>query len=207
MLIAELFVLLALDPVSGHLRLPHPDTDPDLLCSAGLLVDLLLQRRLRAAAPDHLEVDASLPSSHSLLTSAADAVAAAAKPDAASAILQVRRRHSHLTRNLLEGLYRRDLLHRVRDWRFWRADSLRYPLRSAQARNDAASCLQQACDNPDDMAGLGLLLLADVAGVMTRHLHARHHERASRILLGLNGATSDDTPRAALALIRNALLA
>ena len=207
MLIAERFVLLALDPVSGSLRLPHPDTDPDLLCAAGLLIDLLLQRRLRASAPDCLYVDTSLPSNHSLLTSAADAVAAASKPDAASAILQVRRRQNHLTRDLLEGLYRRDFLHRVRDWRFWRADSLRFPLRSAQARNDAANSLQHACDNSADMAGLGLLLLADVAGVMTMHLDARHHERANRILLSLNGTAIDDTPRAARALIRSALLA
>lgn len=207
MLIAERFVLLALDPVSGGLRLPHPDTDPDLLCAAGLLIDLLLQRRLRAEAPDRLQVDASLPSNHSLLTAAADAMASASKPDAATAILQVRRHQNHLTRDLLEGLYRRDFLHRVRDWRFWRDDSLRFPLRSAQARNDAASSLQHACDNPTDIAGLGLLLLADIAGVMTMHLDARHHERANRILLGLNGTAIDDSPRAALALIRSALLA
>lgn len=200
-------MLLALDPVSGGLRLPHPDTDPDLLCAAGLLIDLLLQQRLRAEAPDRLHIDASLPSNHSLLTAAAEAMATASKPDAATAILQVRRRLGGLTHDLLEGLYRRDFLHRVRDWRFWRNDSLRFPLRSAQARNDAAGSLQQACDHPADMAGLGLLLLADVAGVMPLHLDARHHERASRILLGLNGMVIDDSPRAALALIRSALLA
>lgn len=207
MLIAERLVLLALDPVSGGLRLPHPDTDADALCAAGLLVDLLLQQRLHAQAPDRLQVDASLPSNHSLLTTAADAIAALTRPDAAAAIHQVKRRHGRLTHDLLEGLYRRDFLHRVRDWRFWRDDTLRYPLRSAQARNDAASCLQHACDNIDDVAGLGLLLLADIAGVLTWHLDARHHERANRILLGLNGTVIDESPRAALALIRNALLA
>lgn len=207
MLIAERFVLLALDPVSGSMRLPHPDTDADALCAAGLLVDLLLQQRLRALAPDYLHVDASLPSNHSLLTMAADAVAALTRPDAAAAINQVKRRHGRLVRDLLEGLYRRDFLHRMHDWRFWRDDALRYPLRSAQARNDAAGSLQYACDNADDIAGLGLLLLADVAGVLTSHLDARQHERANRILLGLNGTVIDESPRATLALIRAALLA
>lgn len=206
MLIAEHFVLLALDPVSGRIAVAHRDTRVDIVCAAGLLIDLIVQRRLVAFAPGRLQVDASLPSSHALLNAAATALAAKPGANATNALRQVARRLAPLTDDLLEGLYRRDFLHRVHDWRFWRSDALRYPLRSLQARNDASELLQQACDGDGGTAGLGLLVLADVAGVMTTHLDARQHERASRLLLGLNGVAFDEE-LGGIALIRDALLA
>lgn len=206
MLIAEHFVLLALDPVSGRITLAHRDTRVDIVCAAGLLIDLIVQRRLVPFAPGRLQVDASLPSSHVLLNAAATALAAKPGANATNALRHVARRLAPLTDDLLEGLYRRDFLHRVRDWRFWRSDALRYPLRSLQARNDASELLQQACDGAGGTAGLGLLVLADVAGVMTTHLDARQHERANRLLLGLNGVAFDEE-LGGIALIRDALLA
>ena len=117
-------------------------------------------------------------------------------------------RLSPLLRTLLDGLYRRDFLHRVRDWRFWDPTSVRYPLRSLQARNDAVHSLQHASQSPDDTAGLGLILLADVAGVMTAHLDAQCYERANRALLALNEVSGNSDPaRATMAVIRAALLA
>lgn len=205
-LIAEHFVLLALDRTSGRIAPAHRDTRTDIVCAAGLLIDLLVQRRLVVCAPDRFQVDASLPSSHTLLNAAAAALAT--KPDActASALRQIARRLAPLTEDLLEGLYRRDFLHRVRDRRFWRSDVLRYPLRSLQARNDASALLQQACDGAGGTAGLGLLVLADVAGIMTTHLDARQHERANQLLLSLNDVAFDEK-FGGIALIRDALLA
>jgi hypothetical protein len=205
-LIAEYFVLLALDPVSGRIALAHRDTRVDIVCAAGLLLELFVQRRLVISAPGRLQVDASLPSSHALLNAAATVLAAHPGTNVATSLRQVARRLAPLDDELLEGLYRRDFLHRVRDWRFWRSDALRYPLRSLQARNDASVVLQQACDGIGGATGLGLLVLADVAGVMTTHLDARQHERANRLLLGLNGMAFDEE-LGGVALIRDALLA
>jgi Golgi phosphoprotein 3 (GPP34) len=206
-LIAESFILLALDPAVGRVRVPQPDTDADALCAAGLLVELAAQRRLAPAASGRLYVDARIPASHSLLTEAAQALALLNTPVALEAVSQVRQRLAPLTQRLLDGLYRRDFLHRIHDWRLWRADRLRYPLRSLQARNEAVTQLQQASHDADDVAGLGLLLLAHAAGILTQHLDGQQHERAQHLLLALNDTPADGSPRAALALIRSALLA
>ena len=206
-LIAERFVLLVLEPDSGRVSLSRPDTDADTLCAAGLLFDLIVQQRLSLQAPGRLRVDASLPVSNALLNAAAQSLADLPGASADEALRQVRSRLGGLTRRVLESLYDRDFLHRQRDWRFWRRDSLRYPLRSLQARNDAVAALQQACGAPQDLAGLGLLLLADVGGVLALHLHAGQHEQANRILLGLNQPDEADEGRATLALLRQALLA
>lgn len=206
-LIAERFVLLVLEPDSGRVSLSRPDTDADTLCAAGLLIDLIVQRRLSLQTPARLRVDASLPVSNALLNAAAQSLADLPGASAAEALHQVRSRLGGLTRRVLESLYDRDFLHRQRDWRFWRSDSLRYPLRSLQARNDAVATLQQASGAPQDLAGLGLLLLADMGGVLAWHLDAGPHEQANRILLGLNQADAVDEGRATLALLRQALLA
>lgn len=206
MLTAERFVLLALDPVSGRIALPRADTRADALAAAGLLVDLLAQQRLVQVHDGRFVVDATLPPGHPLLGLAATVLAPLSPVPASEAIRQVERRLAPLARDLLEGLHRRDFLHRQRDWQFWRADALRYPLRSLQARNDAASVLRQASDGAGGITGIGLLVLADVAGVLTTHLDAGHHERASRRLLGLNAVERSDE-FAGVAALRNALLA
>lgn len=205
MLIAERFVLLALDPHAGRITLTRRDTRADTLCAAALLIELLLQQRLSVDATQHWQADITLPSSQVLLSAAASALASAPAPTTAEALRRVERRLAPLTGELLEGLYRRDFLHRQRDWRFWSADALHYPLRSLQARNDAVQFLQQACDG-GNTAGLGLLLLADLAGVLTTHLDASRHERANRLLLSLN-AVDPSSELYGLALLRTALLA
>ena len=205
MLIAERFVLLALDPHSGRIALARRDTRADALCAAALLIELLLQQRLAVDAAQRWQVDTTLPSSQVLLSAATAALASTPAPTTADALRRVERRLAPLAGQLLEGLYRRDLLHRQRDWRFWSADALHYPLRSLQARNDAVQFLQQACDG-GSAAGLGLLLLADLAGILTTHLDASRHERANRLLLGLN-AVDARSELYGLALLRAMLLA
>lgn len=206
-LIAERFVLLVLEPDSGRVSLARPDTDADTLCAAGLLFDLIVQHRLGPLAGGRLRVDASLPVSNGLLNAAAQALADLPGASAAEALRQVRSRLGGLTRRVLESLYDRDFLHRQRDWRFWRSDSVCFPLRSLQARNDAVATLQQASHAPQDLAGLGLLLLADLGGVLALHLGAGEHEQATRNLLGLNPSDEADEGRAAIALLRQTLLA
>ncbi|UXI69382.1 GPP34 family phosphoprotein [Tahibacter amnicola] len=205
MLIAERFLMLVLDPTRGTLALARHDEDTASLCAAGLLLELVAQRRL-VASHQRLVLDDSLPPNHPLLGQAGAVLGSLVRPDAATAIAQVARRVAHLPRTLLDSLCRRDLLHRYRDWKFWQADSLRYPLRSRQALNEAVHSLEAATSAPSDLGGLGLMVLADVAGVLAHHLDALHYDHASKALLTLNYAIEEDTPRGAAALIRSALL-
>ena len=207
MLIAERFVLLMLDPSSGRVAAPRRSEDIDLLCAAALLLDLAAQQRLSGHLPDRLQIDARLPSNHTLLTAAADALAALPHPSSKEALHQVERRLVPLAHRVREGLVRRDLLHRVRDWRFWLGATLHYPLRSWQARNEAVVYLQQASTGHGGVGALGLLILIDAAGLTPAYLDAHQYERANRLLLGLGDGASDDSQHAALALIRNALAA
>lgn len=205
MLIAEHFVLLVLDPADGTVALPHGGTDLATLCAAGLVLELVVQRRLHWRRPN-LVLESRLPPVHHLLDGATKALHDHTDAGIAPAIARVAKRLAPLPTALLEGLVRRDLLHRERDWRFWRRDALRYPLRSWQARNEAQQMLERAALTPDTV-GLSLLLLCDLAGLLWLRLDARHHERATAALLTLNGASDASAERAALAAVRQALLA
>jgi len=204
-LITERFVLLALDPAGGTVILPRAAADLDALCAAGLLLELVVQRRLHWSGPG-FELEDRLPPAHHLLDLATKALHDHAAGSVANAIARVGKRLAPLPTALLEGLVRRDFLHRVRDWRFWRRDAVRYPLRSWQARNEARNTLERAAQSPD-IGGLSLLMLCDLAGMLTTHLDAAHHERAAAALLALNDPPRHDIERVALAVVRQALLA
>lgn len=207
MLIAERFLLLALDPADGTLTVARDRADPGALCAAALLMELVVQRRLHWRAPN-LVLEDRLPPAHHLVDSAAKALRDRTGDGIANAIARIERRLAPLPIALLEGLFRRDFLHRVRDWRFWRADALRFPLRSWQARNEALRTLEQATLAPGDVAGLALVMLCDLAGTLTTHLDASRHERAAAALLSLNDDESEADPeRYTLAAVRRALLA
>lgn len=205
MLITERFVLLALDPADGTVVLPRTGTDLAALCAAGLVLELVVQRRLHWQRPRFVLED-RLPPAHPLLDRAAKALHDRTDDGIASAIARVEKRLALLPNAVLEGLVRRDFLHRERDWRFWRRDALRYPLRSWQARNEAQQTLERAALAPD-VTGLSLMMLCDLAGILTQRLDAAHHERAAAALLALNDVSSGDAERVALAAVRLALLA
>jgi hypothetical protein len=205
-LIAERFLLLSLDPAHGTLAISRDRADPGALCAAALFLELVVQRRLHLRPPN-LVLEDRLPPAHPLLDAAAKALHDRTGEGVANAIARVERRLSPLPVRLLEGLVRRDFLHRVHDWRFWRADALRFPLRSWQARNEASRTLAQAALAPGDTAGIALLMLCDLAGTLTAHLDAQAHERAAATLLSLDGELAhDDAERYTLAAVRRALL-
>jgi hypothetical protein len=144
-----------------------------------------------------------------VLEHASEVLAGLPHATVAEAIVQLERRLSPLPQVLLDGLARRDLLHRIRDWKFWSADATRYPVRSLQARNEAIAMLQRASEpnDEDDFPGMALLLLADVSGVMSLLLDAVHHERATAALLALNSSSRTHSESFALAAVRDTLLA
>lgn len=202
MLLAERLLLLLLDVRTGTVR-THRGTDVPTLCAAALLIELAAQRRLAMVA-GLLRSEADLPAPDPLLDETRrQLVRNPLKPGAA--IAAVERQTAPLLSRLLERLHRRDLLHRERDWRFWRGS--RYPLRSHQARNEVIAHLRQAAaDAAPPAEALGLLLLADLAGILPNFLAAAHYERATAALLHLDRGAESDAARTVLAQLRRTLL-
>jgi hypothetical protein len=204
MLIAEHFFLIACDPRAGLPTWPRRTQGAAQLASAALLLDLSTQRRLRLR-DSLLHADTLVPLTHPLLADALHALAA--HPVSIDHALEIiARKLNPLVEKVLDGLFRRDLLHRNESRRWLLLRRVRYPLRSVQARNEAVLSLRHAV-HADDVHGLSLLLLADLSGMLPDLLEAREHEVAMRRLLALNKpAAGMDDVHAILARVRAVLL-
>lgn len=190
MLIAEQLMLLCIDPAVGAFETARNHVDIDTLAAAALLLDLAEQKCLRFKA-DFVAIDTHLPISHPLLGAAIHALEGPGMRTDAAIDLLVSRLGS-IPRQLLESLFRRDVLHRVRaSW--WPWSTLLYPLRSLQAHNEAIAQIQAATvsGNPS-LRGFGLMLLADFAGRLTSALEGSPHATAAMKLLDLARVHDDD---------------
>ena len=97
-----------------------------------------------------------------------------------------------LSTHLLESLFRRDVLHRVRE-SWWPWSKLHFPLRSIQARNEASAKLHHAAtSSPNTLRELGLLILTDLAGMLAASLSGGAHESAAQKLMHLPAQTMSD---------------
>lgn len=204
MLIAEHFFLIACDPRTGYLSWPQREQDAGELVAAAILVDLAVNERVHLH-DGRLRTDAMMPLNHPLLTEAMNLLAAK-ELSIADGLDLLAKSMAPLPPRILDALFRRDLVHRIefRDWRLRKR--LRYPLRSVQGRNEALQLLQSAA-HTDDTHGLALLLLADVSGILTKHLNAHDHAPAVQRLLALNHVEAwAPQPRRVLAGVREALL-
>lgn len=206
MLIVEHFFLIACDPREGLPTWPRRTQSAGPIAAAALLLELTTLQRLRLRQ-SQLHADAQVPLTHPLLAGALHALATHALPPQ-SALELVERRLHPLPEQVLERLFRRDLVHRSES-RYWLVrKQVRYPLRSVQARNEAVLRMRKAAHGDDDLPGLALLLLADITGLLPLHLDAREHEHASKRLLALNHPdTLTDEAHMIFASIRSALLA
>lgn len=208
MLIVEHFFLIACDPQAGLPQWPRAKQNPAMLASAALILDLAMHERLYVDGVE-LRTDRHLPLSHPLLNDALHVLHSTHGQTVASCIRLLMHRLAPLPEQVLDGLHRRDLIHRIRPrpWMFWKP--VRYLLRSMQSRNEALARLRAAAHgDSEDMHGLALLLLEDQSGLLALHLDAHDYERAIKRLLDL-GARKDqlDGARRVYAEIRNALLA
>jgi hypothetical protein len=196
-LIAEQLMLLLLDPERGELEVRRDATDPDRLAAAALLLDLAEQRNL-SHRNGHVAFNRRLPSGHPLLVIAGDALAGAGPGlPLTSALDLIETRTRPTSRVLLEGLHRRDLLHRQRRPAWWPLAAWRYPLRSSQARNEALTVLRNGAQR-SPLRAHGLLLLIDSAGRLASFLDAGSHARATATLLALDHRRDADDPSDAL---------
>ena len=204
MLIAEHFVLIALEADSGLLRWPRRAQSADQLIAAALLLELATLQRLTLHA-GLLSADSALPLSHTLLSDALHTFAT--RPLSVAEVLAlIEHRLEPLASRILDGLFHRDILHRSAGGSLWRRHA-HYPLRSVQARNEAIAHLHRAAVAAGTTPGLALLMLADVSGLLPTHLKAHEHEAATQQLLALNQADPEgDATRRIFAAVRTALL-
>jgi len=204
MLIAEHFFLIACDPRAGLPNWPRRTQGAAQLAAAALLLDLATQQRVRLR-DGLLFGDTRVPLTHPLLVDALHAIAA--HPLSAQQALEaIARKMNPLVEKVLDGLFRRDLVHRNESRRWLLLRRVRYPLRSMQARNEAVLSLRHAV-HADDVHGLALLLLADLSGLLPDLLEAREHEAATKRLLALNRTDQiTDDIHAVLTKVRAALL-
>ncbi len=206
MLIAETLLLLGLDPRRGVLVLRRRGVNVQSLTAAALLADLIALDRLHAAADGGLVAESTMPAAHALLTEPLQQLGTRSHAPA-EALRRIAQGTRRLSQRVLDGLARRDLLHRVPNVRGLPALGVRYPLRSMQARQNAEHEAQAAAAAPTTVRALALLQLLDTAGLLTAFLDAELHERAVRALLGIEPAAAQDTTLLALARLRHALLA
>jgi hypothetical protein len=206
-LIAEHLLLLLLEPERGRLVVRRDATDPDRLAAAAVLLDLA-EQRLVVHHDGHIAVEPKFGAGHPLLATAAEALGAAGPGlPLASALDLIETRARPVARALLEGLHRRDLVHRHRRPAWWPWAEWRYPLRSSQARNETLTMLRDRDRSP--LRGRGLLLLIDCAGRLPDFLEDAAHARATEALLALGRRDRDDRvaePEALLAALRSTLL-
>ena len=204
MLIAEQLMLLLLDPERGELDVRRDATDPDRLAAAAVLLDLAEQRNL-GHRNGQVVFHARFPSGHPLLKTVGEALGSAGPGVPIGAALDlVETRARPVARSLLDGLYRRDHLHRIRKPVWWPWAAWRYPLRSTQARNEALGILRDGARRAP-LRETGLLLLVDSAGRLANLLDAAAHTRASASLLALGHRREDEAPVSATESLLGAL--
>lgn len=209
MLLAEDLLLLCIDPVSG--RMPYKlATAPAALCAGALLIDLVHEQRLEWR-DGCLSLTAPLPASHPILQSAMRMLAEMpAREPIDAALKHLVRRMRPLPVSVLQSLFRRDVLHRVRRPAWWPWAPVRFPLRSRQARELAEQMARKGATGlaDADPQGIALVMLLACAGRLVDTLDARAHETASRSLHELSRTDFDDmAPLAPIAAIQRALLA
>ncbi len=182
-LIAEQLMLLCIDPARGVIDTSRTHVDIEVLAAAALMLDLAEQKRLRFNA-DFVAIETDLPISHVQLTAAAQTLGEhGLRMDAALDLIVARM--APISRHLLDGLFRRDLLHRVRA-AWWPGSGYRYPMRSLQARNEAITQLVAATRaGAHTLRGDGLLLLVDLAGCLAHVVDGAAHAAATAKLLDL----------------------
>ena len=192
MLIAEQLMLLCIDPRRGDFEHSRLHADMNVLAAAAIILDLFEQRRLRYRA-GHIVIESLLPTTHPQLAVAAQVLSGPANGLALTAAIELLVvRLNPVGRLLLESLFRRDVLHRVRkSW--WPWSGLRFPLRSIQARNEAKAQLHKAATtNATSARELGLLVLTDLAGQLAASLSGDAHEAAAQKLMHLSAHTIVD---------------
>lgn len=182
MLIAEHFVLVALDPASGEVRPNLAQAHRQRFLAATLLMELAVQTRL-GLRDDVVVVLDALPSRHPLLTACLQLVRPLSGQLTPTEMLgRATRQLPNLREELLGALVRRDVLHPPRR-RFRWFGPKRYPVRSMQAQNESLDRLHRAATGAEtDLLSIAFLMLAQSSGLARQLLLPEEaNEAATRV--------------------------
>ncbi len=199
-------LLIACDPATGEFVWPRAQPSPPLVIAAAVACELVTQGRL-VLRDGLFRTDTMIPTSHPLLNSTLQHLSHG-RFDPTALLRAIANRMDPLITRILDGLFRRDILHRTskRDWLLRR--QFRYHVRSMQARNEAVDALHGAAAGGEDLNALSLLLLAEASGLLEVTLKAQEIPGARKRILTLNNVTSQSgEPMRGLANIRSALSA
>ncbi|MEP6483925.1 MAG: GPP34 family phosphoprotein [Rudaea sp.] len=205
MLIAERVLLIACEPLSGEFLWPRAQPSAQLIVAAAVACELVTMGRL-VLRDGLFRTDTQIPTSHPLLNATLQQLSHG-RFDPAALLRAIANRMDPIVTRILDGLFRRDILHRTskRDWLLRK--HLRYPVRSMQARNEAVAALHGAAAGGEDLNALALLVLSEASGLMEKTLNSSEIDGARKRILVLNNVTSQSSePLRGLANIRSALL-
>lgn len=165
MLLAEELLVLAIDPKGGLVSVDGATaTTRDGLVRA-LLAELAARGAI-ASGHDGLRVIDPLPLNHRLLTEAVRALGDA-RWSANSAAARLRRRLWAVRSDLMDGLERNSITHRLGGGLFGRFRKARFALQSTQTRASSIAKLRRGCTDPtlEDLDAVALALLCDASGL------------------------------------------
>lgn len=192
MLLAELFLLSALDPLHGTVRPNRAMSHQPSFLATALLMELAVCRELKRSAGG-LMLDHDLPSFHILVDQARAALKRSQRAlPPAEAVDLTRHELPNLRENMLEGLAERGILHAGGRRRYWLFGPRRYPLRSKQASDECVQLLEKTASGKDNsLRANAAAILATGSGLATIMLHASEsnqlHERVKRLRLEQQG--------------------
>ncbi len=173
MLLAELFLLSALDPMHGSVRPNCAASHQPRFIATALLMELAVCRELKHSR-GKLLLDHDLPSFHILVDQARAALKRAQRAlTPAEAIVLTLHNVPHLRSTMLNGLAGRGVLHGDGRRRYWLFGPRRYPLRSKQASNECLQLLENAARGSDtSLRANAAAILAISSGLATNLLKA-----------------------------------
>ncbi len=176
MLLAEELLVLATDPKGGLVSVEAGTaTSRD-----GLVRALMAELAVRGAIHwDHgyLRVIDPMPLSHRLLTAGLRAFGDdRLTPDAAAA--RLRRRMWALRSDLMDGLERNGITHRLGTGLFGRLRKPKFALQSTQTRASSIAKLKRGCAEPslEELDAVALALLCDSSGLATPYVPAEQRQ-------------------------------
>lgn len=173
MLLAELFLLSALDPMHGSVRPSRAASHQPRFIATALLMELAVCRELKRNQ-GKLLLDHDLPSFNILVDQARAALKRAQRGLTPSEAIELTLRDvPHLRSTMLDGLAERGVLHGDGRRSYWLFGPRRYPLRSKQASNECLQLLENAAKGSDtSLRANAAAILATHSGLATSLLHA-----------------------------------
>ncbi len=192
MLLAELFLLSALDPMHGDVRVNQAASHRPRFIATALLMELAVCRELKRSQ-GMLLLDHDLPSFHLLVDQAREALKRAQRALTPNDAIELTLAEvPHLRSTMLDGLAERGVLRNDGRRRYWLFGPKRYPLRSKQASNECMQLLETAAQGEDNsLRAIAAAVLASKSGLSTTLLRAADDKALHELVKNLRDFQPD----------------